>query len=115
STPTLKCRALKCRTSCWPEWRAVPGPSRSRADMRAGTDPIIVGLITQAVAIAIVAILSLLLTRSTRRPYLRYWTGAWICLCVALAALLGSLLLARVGLLLQPLYLLGEYLFGFLF
>jgi diguanylate cyclase (GGDEF)-like protein len=83
--------------------------------MRAGTDPIIVGLITQAVAIAIVAILSLLLTRSTRRPYLRYWTGAWICLCIALAALLGSFLVARVGVLLQPLYLLGEYAFGYLF
>jgi diguanylate cyclase (GGDEF)-like protein len=74
----------------------------------------IIGLITQAAAITLVAVLSFLLTRSVRRTCLTYWKAAWSSLAIALGSLLFSFWYPQFGILLRPLYLVGEYAFGFL-
>lgn len=74
-----------------------------------------VGLIIQCVGILLVTLLSFFIMRSIQARSLRYWTLAWSCLSVALAALVVAF---RIGAW-QPLwytcYLMGEYVFGFMF
>jgi diguanylate cyclase (GGDEF)-like protein len=82
--------------------------------MRAEVDPNVVGLATQAIAVALMAVLSVLLTRSTRSLSLRYWTGAWCCLVVALTALIGNMMTPGSGRVLYPIYLFGKWAFCYL-
>jgi diguanylate cyclase (GGDEF)-like protein len=77
--------------------------------------PSIVFLATQSAAITLVAILFVLLVRSTPRTSLRYWTAAWVALAGALVLLLGSFASPSLAPVLIWLYMLGEYVFGYLF
>src|SRR5262245_19864572 len=82
--------------------------------MRAEIDPNVVGLATQAIAVALMAVLSVLLARSTRSTPLRYWTGAWFCLVVALTALIGHMMTPGRGRVLYPIYLFSKWAFCYL-
>jgi len=77
-------------------------------------DPSIVGLVTQIVAISLVAVLCLLLTRSIQLSFLWYWTYAWISLVIALGALFIAFRIPNLRFVFLPLYLTAEYAFGFL-
>jgi diguanylate cyclase len=70
------------------------------------------GLLLQAVGILPLATLSFLLSRSIRRDYLRYFWWAWASLAVALFALYAALKVPATRPALEPLYFLGEYVFG---
>jgi diguanylate cyclase (GGDEF)-like protein len=70
------------------------------------------GLLIQAAGILPLAALSFLLSRSIRRECLRYWWRAWACLALALFALFAALQSPWTRLALEPIYFLGEYLFG---
>ena len=65
--------------------------------------------------IGLIAVLSYMLLRSAPRTSLRFWTAAWACLAIGLATLLLSFVLPAVQWVLQTVYLLGEYTFGYLF
>jgi diguanylate cyclase len=76
--------------------------------------PSLVGLLVQAMAVLLIAALCLVLQRTVQREPLSYWSAGWLLLFGGLTALFLSFqvpLLQRVG---QSLYLLGEYLFGYL-
>jgi diguanylate cyclase len=72
------------------------------------------GLVFQAVGIALIAMLSLFLRRTIPRTYLGYWAGAWSWLAFALLALFASFRVPAGRALLETFYYLGEYLFGLL-
>jgi len=74
--------------------------------------PSIEALLLQAIGILPLAGLSFLLSRSIQRDYLRYFWRAWTALAVALFALLASFRVPSLRLALEPLYFLGEYVFG---
>ena len=82
--------------------------------MRAEIDPNVVGLATQAIAVALMAVLSVLLTRSTRSMSLRYWTGAWLALVVSLGALIAHMMTPGSGRVLYPVYLFSKWTFCYL-
>ncbi|HYP29162.1 MAG TPA: GGDEF domain-containing protein [Blastocatellia bacterium] len=75
----------------------------------------VIGLTIQCAGIFLVTILSFFVTRSIERKFLEYWTLAWCCLSVALSSLVISFRFPLSRDFLQPVYLLGEYFFGFLF
>jgi len=75
----------------------------------------IVGLGIQWAGIFLVAILSVLLTRSIRRDFFDYWTLGWCCLALALSALLLAFCLPVNLKVCYAIYCLGEYAFGYLF
>jgi diguanylate cyclase len=72
------------------------------------------GLAMQATGIALLAALCAFLERSIDRRDLRSWTAAWLCLAVALLALLVTFRIPPLTPLLQPVYFFGEYAFAFL-
>ncbi len=74
-----------------------------------------VGLIIQCVGILLVTLLSFFIMRSIQARSLRYWTLAWSCLSVALAALVVAFRIGAWQPLWYALYFSGEYLFGFMF
>lgn len=74
----------------------------------------LLALLIQAVGIALIAVLSFFLGRSIDRVYLSYWWKAWACLAVGLTALFLAFRSGSARLLLEPLYFLGEYAFGYL-
>ncbi|MBI2835295.1 MAG: diguanylate cyclase [Acidobacteria bacterium] len=78
-------------------------------------EPSLVNLAIQMAGIGLMAALSYLLLQSIPRVALRYWTAAWSCLTIALASLLLSFTVPPVAPVLQPIYLLAEYAFGYLF
>jgi diguanylate cyclase (GGDEF)-like protein len=82
--------------------------------MRLLLEPSLVGTAIQTAGVTLLAVLSFVLTRSVERQSLRYWTMAWSCLSIALAALLLSFTLGLPRVL-QPVYVFGEYAFGILF
>ncbi len=73
-----------------------------------------VGLVIQCVGIVLVTLLSFFIMRSIQARSLRYWTLAWTCLSVALAALVVAFHIVALKPLWYSLYFMGEYLFGFL-
>ncbi|HVF90312.1 MAG TPA: GGDEF domain-containing protein [Blastocatellia bacterium] len=83
--------------------------------MKTGEVQRIIGLTIQCAGIFLVTILSFFVTRSIERRFLEYWTVAWGCLSIALSALVISFRFPLLHDLLQPVYLLGEYVFGFMF
>ena len=70
------------------------------------------GLLLQAVGIVALALLSFLLSRSIQRDYLRYWWQAWTSLAVSLVALFLALRLPAIRAWVEPVYFMGEYVFG---
>ncbi len=82
--------------------------------MEPNLSPSELALLIQAVGVALIAVLSFFLGRSIDRVYLSYWWKAWTCLAASLAALFLSFRLESARLLLEPLYFLGEYAFGYL-
>ncbi len=82
--------------------------------MEPNLSPSELALLIQAVGIALIAVLSFFLGRSIDRVYLSYWWKAWTCLAASLTALFLSFRLESARLLLEPLYFLGEYAFGYL-
>jgi diguanylate cyclase (GGDEF)-like protein len=73
----------------------------------------IVCLAIQAVGIALLAVLTFLLTQSIRRQFLDCWAVAWSCLGVALSSLLIAICLPLAPRPFYALYFYGEYVFGF--
>jgi diguanylate cyclase len=71
-----------------------------------------IGLVFQAVGVALIAMLSLFLRRTIPRTYLSYWAGAWTWLAFGLLALFASFRIPAVRALLETAYYFGEYLFG---
>jgi diguanylate cyclase (GGDEF)-like protein len=69
-------------------------------------------LLVQAIGILPLAMLSLLLSSSIRRDYIRYFWRAWTALATALFALYFSKALPAARPLLEPLYYFGEIVFG---
>jgi diguanylate cyclase (GGDEF)-like protein len=74
-----------------------------------------IGLIIQCAGISLVALLSFFMTRSIRRLSLEYWTIAWLCLSIALVVLYLGFTVPALSAVLYPMYLFGEYAFGYLF
>jgi GGDEF domain-containing protein len=76
----------------------------------------IVGLTIQWAGIALVMVLTGLLTQSIRRRYLDYWTAGWSCLTLSLSALLiGFILPIRAKSIFFGLYFFTEYAACFFF
>jgi len=73
------------------------------------------GLAIQFAGILMIATLSLFTTRTVKRTSVDYWTGAWTCLLISLAALMVSLYVRSLRPYLSPVYFLGEYAFGYMF
>ncbi len=80
--------------------------------MNPDTSSSLEGLLLQAVGIVPLATLSFLLSRSIQRDYLRYFWRAWVSLAVALFSLYFALRFPASRPVLEPLYFLGEYVFG---
>jgi diguanylate cyclase (GGDEF)-like protein len=80
--------------------------------MSPGVSPGLQGLLLQASGIMPLAFLSFLLSRSIQRDYLRYWWQAWTSLALSLFALYLALRLPQLRGWLEPVYYLGEYVFG---
>jgi len=72
-------------------------------------------LIIQCAGIILIAVLSFFMRQSIRRKSLDYWTAAWVCLSVALAALVFVFYYPALNHILSPVYFLGEYIFGLMF
>ena len=68
----------------------------------------------QAVGALLMAALSIALRRTIPRPALRYWSMGWITLCVSLQGLYVASYYPAVAYLGHVVYLLGEYVFGYM-
>ena len=73
----------------------------------------VLGLVIQALGAALIGVLCLMLNRIVRRPALSAWIRGWLSLAGALLALLIEQALPTTAAITLPLYLFGEYLFGF--
>jgi diguanylate cyclase len=80
-----------------------------------GTSLSVVGLTIQCAGIVLITCLSFFMSRSIRRPFLDYWTAAWVCMSVALISLSVAFRASSFATVYFTLYFLGEYAFGFLF
>jgi len=77
-------------------------------------DTNLVSLSTQAAGSAVIGIITLLLARALHRPYVWYWTAGWLSQALGLWLLLAALRAPAYFLLLAPLSLFAQYVFGFL-
>jgi diguanylate cyclase (GGDEF)-like protein len=77
-------------------------------------NPSLVGLAIQAVGVLMISARSLIMGTTLDRAPLRVWTTAWASLFIALVALLLAFAFPRAMPVAQPLYLFGEYVFGYL-
>ncbi|HKQ08301.1 MAG TPA: GGDEF domain-containing protein [Blastocatellia bacterium] len=75
----------------------------------------VIGLTIQCAGIVLITCLSFFMSRSIRRPFLDYWTSAWVCMSVALISLAVGFRTPSLATIYFALYFLGEYAFGFLF
>src|SRR5262249_41042069 len=75
----------------------------------------IAGLTIQGAGIVLIAVLSFFIRQSISRKSLDYWTAAWVCLSIALLALIVVFYLPSLSRILYPIYFLGEYAFGLMF
>jgi len=76
--------------------------------------PSLVGLLVQALAVLLIAALCLVLQRTVHRDPLRYWSVGWFLLFGGLTSLFVSFQFPPLRAAGQSVYLLGEYLFGYL-
>lgn len=74
--------------------------------------PSLEAVLLQAIGILPLAVLSLLLSRSIRRDYLRYFWRAWASLTIALFSLYVSLRRPAARAVLEPVYFLGKSVFA---
>lgn len=74
-----------------------------------------VGLAIQCVGIVLVTTLSLFMRSSIRSNSLKYWTGAWCSLSLALISLFIAFHVDTAKLFFYSVYFFGEYAFGLLF
>jgi diguanylate cyclase (GGDEF)-like protein len=73
----------------------------------------VLGLLVQAVGAALIGLLCLMLNQVVQRSALSAWWRAWLTLACALIALLVEQGLPTTAAVSLPLYLFGEYLFGY--
>jgi diguanylate cyclase (GGDEF)-like protein len=73
----------------------------------------ILALLIQAMGAALIGLLCLMLNRVVRHPALSAWVRGWLSLAGALIALLIEQALPRSAAATLPLYMFGEYLFGY--
>jgi diguanylate cyclase (GGDEF)-like protein len=73
----------------------------------------VLGLMVQAMGAALIGLLCLMLNPVVRHPALLAWVRAWLSLAAALLALLIEQALPATAAWALPLYLFGEYLFGY--
>lgn len=76
--------------------------------------PSLSGLLVQAVGALLMAALSIALRRTIPRPALRYWSIGWVTLCASLQGLYVASYYAPVAYIGHVVYLLGEYVFGYM-
>ena len=72
------------------------------------------GLLLQAVGALLMAALCVALRRTIPRPALRYWSIGWVMLCVSLQGLYVASYYPPVAYIGHVVYLLGEYVFGYM-
>jgi len=72
------------------------------------------GLLVQAVGALLMAALCIALRRTIPRPALRYWSMGWVTLCISLQGLYLASFYAPVAYIGHVVYLLGEYVFGYM-
>jgi hypothetical protein len=73
----------------------------------------VLALLIQAMGAALIGLLCLMLNRVVRHPALSAWVRGWLSLAGALIALLVEQALPRTAAATLPLYMFGEYLFGY--
>jgi diguanylate cyclase (GGDEF)-like protein len=73
----------------------------------------VLALLIQAMGAALIGLLCLMLNRVVRHPALSAWVRGWLSLAGALIALVIEQALPRSAAATLPLYLFGEYLFGY--
>jgi diguanylate cyclase (GGDEF)-like protein len=73
----------------------------------------VLALLIQAMGAALIGLLCLMLNRVVRHPALSAWVRGWLSLAGALIALLIEQALPRSAAATLPLYIFGEYLFGY--
>lgn len=78
------------------------------------TVPSLVGLLIEAIGALLISGLCVVLMRTAPRDPLFYWAIGWVMLCFSLATLLMCFQLPAVAPFGQPMYLLGEYVFGYM-
>jgi|RhiMethySRZTD1v2_1073278.scaffolds.fasta_scaffold98108_3 diguanylate cyclase (GGDEF)-like protein len=76
--------------------------------------PSLSGLLVQAVGALLMAALSIALRRTIPRPALRYWSIGWVTLCASLQGLYLASYYSSVAYVGHVVYLLGEYVFGYM-
>lgn len=72
-----------------------------------------IALTIECAGVALVTALCFFIGRSIRRSSLDYWTIGWVCLLASRSALIVAWLSARSQPFSYPIYLLGEYCFGY--
>jgi diguanylate cyclase (GGDEF)-like protein len=75
----------------------------------------VVGTVIQCTGVLLITVLLFLLSRSIRRRFLDYWVVGWAFLTFSLTALIIAFCLPVPAKLFYTFYLLGEYVFGYLF
>src|SRR5262245_8384297 len=77
--------------------------------------PDLIGLMIQAAGALLMAALCIAVLRAMSRPALRYWSVGWVTLCISLQGLYLATYAPQTfwfpG---QVIYLLGEYIFGYM-
>lgn len=73
----------------------------------------VLGLLVQAAGAALIGLLCFMLNRVVHQPALHAWSRSWLCLALALVALLVKQAWEASAHFTLPLYLFGEYLYGF--
>ena len=76
--------------------------------------PSLSGLLVQAIGALLMAALSIALLRTIQRPALRYWSVGWVTLCISLQGLYMASYFSSVAYIGHVVYLLGEYVFGYM-
>lgn len=73
----------------------------------------VLGLLIQAMGAALIGMLCLMLNRVVQRPALSAWTTGWLSLAGALLALLVQQAMPSTSAVTLPIYMFGEYLYGY--
>ena len=75
----------------------------------------VLGLLVQAMGAALIGLLCLMLNGVVHRPALSAWWTGWLSLACGLTALLIEQAMPATAAVTLPLYMFGEYLFGYSF
>lgn len=77
-------------------------------------EPDLIALLVQALGALLMAALCIALLRTMSRPALRYWSMGWVMLCISIQGLYLATYSEAFRLPGHVIYLLGEYVFGYL-